>query len=148
MKRPWTSRRGIHHHSRRDDDARRRRDAPVPDNTGYITEGQFYLRNGRIEPFGSLSRLKQQVNGKTRPDHRTIANTMIQLYASYKETLEKQSMGFRMSNWGPETSEIRRTLRKGNDGPLGQHSSRKGARPRLDDSPIASNPKRRVFRRR
>ena len=35
---------------------------PVPDNTGYITEGQFYLRNGRIEPFGSLSRLKQQVN--------------------------------------------------------------------------------------
>ena len=37
---------------------------PVPDNTGYITEGQFYLRNGWIEPFGSLSRLKQVVNGK------------------------------------------------------------------------------------
>ena len=72
---------------------------PVPDNTGYITEGQFYLRKGRIEPFGSLSRLKQQVNGKTRSDHRTIMNTMIQLYASYKETLEKQSMGFNMSNW-------------------------------------------------
>ena len=72
---------------------------PVPDNTGYITEGQFYLKPGRIEPFGSLSRLKQQVNGKTRSDHRTIMNTMIQLYASYKETLEKQSMGFRMSNW-------------------------------------------------
>ncbi len=72
---------------------------PVPDNTGYITEGQFYLKHGRIEPFGSLSRLKQQVNGKTRSDHRTIMNTMIQLYASYKETLEKQSMGFRMSAW-------------------------------------------------
>ena len=72
---------------------------PVPDNTGYITEGQFYLKHGRIEPCGSLSRLKQQVNGKTRSDHRTIMNTMIQLYASYKETLEKQSMGFRMSNW-------------------------------------------------
>lgn len=72
---------------------------PVPDNTGYITEGQFYLKNGRIEPFGSLSRLKQQVNGKTRDDHRTIMDTMIQLYASYKETLEKQSMGFRMSEW-------------------------------------------------
>ena len=72
---------------------------PVPDNTGYITEGQFYLRKGRIEPFGSLSRLKQQVNGKTRSDHRTIMNTMIQLYASFKETLEKQSMGFRMSSW-------------------------------------------------
>ena len=72
---------------------------PVPDNTGYITEGQFYLRNGRIEPFGSLSRLKQLVNDKTRADHRTIANSMIQLYASYKETLEKQAMGFRMSGW-------------------------------------------------
>jgi V/A-type H+-transporting ATPase subunit B len=72
---------------------------PVPDNTGYITEGQFYLKNGRIEPFGSLSRLKQQVNGKTRDDHRTIMDTMIQLYASYRETLEKQSMGFRMSAW-------------------------------------------------
>jgi V/A-type H+-transporting ATPase subunit B len=72
---------------------------PVPDNTGYITEGQFYLRQGRIEPFGSLSRLKQCVNGKTRDDHRTIMNTMIQLYAGFKETLEKQSMGFRMSDW-------------------------------------------------
>ncbi|HNX53382.1 MAG TPA: V-type ATP synthase subunit B, partial [Pontiellaceae bacterium] len=72
---------------------------PVPDNTGYITEGQFYLKHGRIEPFGSLSRLKQQVNGKTRADHRTIMDTMIQLYAAYKETLEKQSMGFRMSGW-------------------------------------------------
>lgn len=72
---------------------------PVPDNTGYITEGQFYLRNGRIEPFGSLSRLKQLVNDKTRPDHRTIMNSMIQLYAAYKETLEKQAMGFRMSAW-------------------------------------------------
>jgi V/A-type H+-transporting ATPase subunit B len=72
---------------------------PVPDNTGYITEGQFYLRNGRIEPFGSLSRLKQQVNGDTRDDHRTIMNTLIQLYAGYKETQEKQSMGFRMSKW-------------------------------------------------
>ncbi len=72
---------------------------PVPDNTGYITEGQFYLRNGRIEPFGSLSRLKQLVNGRTRDDHRTIMNTMIQLYAGYRETLEKRSMGFRMSDW-------------------------------------------------
>ncbi len=104
---------------------------PVPDNTGYITEGQFYLKNGRIEPFGSLSRLKQQVNkGKsystlqrsvlsqaeaaesaekerawfrehntTREDHRTIMDAMIKLYAQYKETVEKQSMGFRMSDW-------------------------------------------------
>ena len=107
---------------------------PVPDNTGYITEGQFYLKNGRIEPFGSLSRLKQQVNkgvdlgnpdqrsylmGKvldgakteitdkellrkantTRYDHRTLMDAMIKLYAQYKETIEKQSMGFKMSDW-------------------------------------------------
>jgi len=72
---------------------------PIPDNTGYITEGQLYLKNGVIEPFGSLSRLRQLVNGQTRPDHRTIMNTMIQLFASYRQTLEKQAMGFRMSNW-------------------------------------------------
>ncbi len=72
---------------------------PVPDNTGYITEGQFYLRNGRIEPFGSLSRLKQQVNQRTRDDHRTLMDTMIQHYAGYRETMEKHAMGFRMSDW-------------------------------------------------
>jgi len=72
---------------------------PVPDNTGYITEGQFYLKNGRIEPFGSLSRLKQQVNKDTREDHRAIMDGMIQLYAQYLETEEKRSMGFRMSEW-------------------------------------------------
>ena len=72
---------------------------PVPDNTGYITEGQFYLKNGRIEPFGSLSRLKQNVNGKTRNDHRALMDNMIKLYSSYKDTLEKKSMGFMMSEW-------------------------------------------------
>ncbi len=72
---------------------------PVPDNTGYITEGQFYLVGGRIEPFGSLSRLKQQVNSKTRPDHRTLMDAMIRLYSDFKSTLEKQSMGFQMSAW-------------------------------------------------
>jgi len=72
---------------------------PVPDNTGYITEGQFYLRNGRIEPFGSLSRLKQFVNDKTRADHRKIMDRMIQLYANYRSTEEKRSMGFRMTEW-------------------------------------------------
>ena len=72
---------------------------PVPDNTGYITEGQYYLKGGRIEPFGSLSRLKQNVNGKTRKDHRALMDGMIRLYSSYKETLEKKSMGFAMSSW-------------------------------------------------
>ncbi|MBR3954842.1 MAG: V-type ATP synthase subunit B [Clostridia bacterium] len=72
---------------------------PVPDNTGYITEGQYYLKGGRIEPFGSLSRLKQNVNGKTRKDHRALMDAMIRLYSSYKETLEKKNMGFAMSRW-------------------------------------------------
>lgn len=72
---------------------------PVPDNTGYITEGQYYLKGGRIEPFGSLSRLKQNVNGKTRNDHRALMDGMIKLYSAYKESLEKRSMGFLMSEW-------------------------------------------------
>ena len=72
---------------------------PGPDNTGYITEGQYYLKGGRIEPFGSLSRLKQNVNGKTRKDHRALMDAMIRLYSSYKETLEKKNMGFSMSRW-------------------------------------------------
>lgn len=72
---------------------------PVPDNTGYITEGQFYLRGGRIEPFGSLSRLKQQVNGKTRDDHRAIMDACIQLYAECRSSREKRDMGFEMSVW-------------------------------------------------
>jgi V/A-type H+/Na+-transporting ATPase subunit B len=72
---------------------------PVPDNTGYITEGQFYLHNGYIDPFGSLSRLKQLVNSKTRKDHRAIMDGMIRLYSQFRETEEKKSMGFRMSPW-------------------------------------------------
>ncbi|MBQ7534947.1 MAG: V-type ATP synthase subunit B [Stomatobaculum sp.] len=72
---------------------------PVPDNTGYITEGQYYLKGGHIEPFGSLSRLKQNVNGKTRDDHRALMDGMIRLYAQYKGSLEKKSMGFTMTEW-------------------------------------------------
>jgi V/A-type H+-transporting ATPase subunit B len=73
---------------------------PVPDNTGYITEGQFYLSGGSIDPFGSLSRLKQQVIGKvTREDHGDIANTQIRLYAESKKAKERESMGFKPSKW-------------------------------------------------
>jgi V/A-type H+-transporting ATPase subunit B len=46
-----------------------------------------------------LSRLKQQVNKNTREDHRIVMDAMIKLYAAYKETVEKQSMGFKMSSW-------------------------------------------------
>lgn len=73
---------------------------PIPDNTGYITEGQFYLHGGRIDPFGSLSRLKQQVIGKvTREDHGDLANTQIRLYADSKKAKERESMGFKLSRW-------------------------------------------------
>ena len=86
---------------------------PVPDNTGYITEGQFYLKNERIEPFGSLSRLKQQVNKNTREDHRTVMDAMIKLYAQYKETVEKQSMGFKMSEWDEKLLKYGRDFERG-----------------------------------
>lgn len=71
---------------------------PVPDNTGYITEGQFYLHNGYIDPFGSLSRLKQRVIGKaTREDHAQIMNTMIRFYSGSVEAQKKQAMAFELS---------------------------------------------------
>ena len=71
---------------------------PVPDNTGYITEGQFYLHNGVIDPFGSLSRLKQHVIGKaTREDHGQIMNTMIRFYSGGVEAQKKQDMAFELS---------------------------------------------------
>ncbi|PKN27713.1 MAG: V-type ATP synthase subunit B [Deltaproteobacteria bacterium HGW-Deltaproteobacteria-21] len=73
---------------------------PVPDNTGYITEGQFYLHNGVIDPFGSLSRLKQNVVSKvTRKDHNDIMNTMIRLYSDCRESRNKIAMGFKLSKW-------------------------------------------------
>jgi V/A-type H+/Na+-transporting ATPase subunit B len=71
---------------------------PVPDNTGYITEGQFYLKGGRIEPFGSLSRLKQHVIGKrTRDDHGAVMNTMIRFYSGARDAAQKEAMAFDLS---------------------------------------------------
>jgi len=73
---------------------------PIPDNTGYITEGQYFLQNGVIDPFGSLSRLKQLVIGKsTREDHSIIANITIRLYAEALKGRERESMGFKLSSW-------------------------------------------------
>ncbi len=73
---------------------------PVPDNTGYITEGQFYLHHKKIDPFGSLSRLKQLVIGKvTREDHGELANTMVRLFAESKKAKERHAMGFKLSPW-------------------------------------------------
>ena len=63
---------------------------PIPDLTGYITEGQIILsrelyRKGIMPPIDvlpSLSRLKDKGigEGKTRADH---SNTMNQLFAAY-----------------------------------------------------------------
>lgn len=73
---------------------------PVPDNTGYITEGQFYLHDKMIDPFGSLSRLKQHVIGKvTREDHSQIMNTMIRFYANAVEAEKKKAMAFELTSF-------------------------------------------------
>jgi V/A-type H+-transporting ATPase subunit B len=73
---------------------------PVPDNTGYITEGQLYLHDGVIDPFGSLSRLKQNVIGKrTREDHGAVMNTMIRLYSEARDAQQKQAMAFDLSDY-------------------------------------------------
>lgn len=86
---------------------------PIPDNTGYITEGQFYLHNRKIDPFGSLSRLKQLVIGKvTREDHGDLANGMIRLYAEAKKARERQSMGFKLSRWDEKLLNYSRQFEK------------------------------------
>lgn len=73
---------------------------PVPDNTGYITEGQFYLHDGIIDPFGSLSRLKQHVIGKeTREDHSAVMNTMIRFYSGARDAERKHAMAFELSDY-------------------------------------------------
>lgn len=78
----------------------------IPDNTGYITEGQLYLRadsdSGKIivDPFRSLSRLKQLVQGKkTREDHSQIMNAGVRLYADAQNAKTKLENGFDLSDY-------------------------------------------------
>jgi V/A-type H+-transporting ATPase subunit B len=86
---------------------------PVPDNTGYITEGQFYLHDGVLDPFGSLSRLKQHVIGKvTREDHSQIMNTMIRFYAQGTEAEKKQAMAFELSPFDEKLLKFGRLFRE------------------------------------
>jgi V/A-type H+-transporting ATPase subunit B len=66
---------------------------PVPDNTGYITEGQFFLENGKLKLARSLSRLKQQVNDDTRNDHRAIMTAMASLLADAEKAHEAAEVG-------------------------------------------------------
>lgn len=86
---------------------------PVPDNTGYITEGQFYLHSGVIDPFGSLSRLKQNVIGKTtREDHSQIMNTMIRFYSESRDAAQKQAMAFDLSDYDHQLLKFGALFRK------------------------------------
>jgi V-type H+-transporting ATPase subunit B len=68
---------------------------PIPDLTGYITEGQIYvdrqLHNRQIYPpinvLPSLSRLMKSAIGvgMTRPDHPPVSNQLYANYALYKD---------------------------------------------------------------
>ena len=71
---------------------------PIPDLTGYITEGQIILSrdlykkgiNPPIDVLPSLSRLKDKGigRGKTREDHADTLNQLFAAYASGKESKE------------------------------------------------------------
>ncbi|MDF1548384.1 MAG: V-type ATP synthase subunit B [Bacteroidales bacterium] len=82
----------------------------IPDNTGYITEGQLFLRKDTdigkviIDPFRSLSRLKQLVIGtKTREDHPQVMNASIRLYADAANAKTKLENGFDLSDYDERT---------------------------------------------
>tara|TARA_R110002049_G_scaffold1113_2_gene8208 strand:- start:14042 stop:15373 length:1332 start_codon:yes stop_codon:yes gene_type:complete len=85
---------------------------PVPDNTGYITEGQFYMKDGYLELFGSLSRLKQQVNDKTRPDHRSIMNAMARLLSEAEERVKAQKFGSVKDDYSLRLLDYRKSFQK------------------------------------
>ncbi len=75
---------------------------PIPDLTGYITEGQIILSrdlyrrgiNPPIDVLPSLSRLKDKGIGenKTREDHSDLMNQLFAAYAQGKEVLELASI--------------------------------------------------------
>jgi V/A-type H+-transporting ATPase subunit B len=78
----------------------------IPDNTGYITEGQLFLKHDTdigkviVDPFRSLSRLKQNVIGKkTREDHPQVMNALIRLYADAADAKTKRENGFDLNDY-------------------------------------------------
>lgn len=82
----------------------------IPDNTGYITEGQLFLRNDAeigkviVDPFRSLSRLKQLVIGKkTREDHPQVMNAAVRLYSDAANARTKLENGFDLSDYDQRT---------------------------------------------
>ncbi|TAJ15580.1 V-type ATP synthase subunit B [Marinilabiliaceae bacterium JC017] len=84
----------------------------IPDNTGYITEGQLFLRRDTeigkviVDPFRSLSRLKQLVIGKqTRTDHPQVMNAAVRLFADAANARTKMENGFDLSDYDERTLE-------------------------------------------
>ena len=82
----------------------------IPDNTGYITEGQLFLRRDTdigkviVDPFRSLSRLKQLVIGKkTREDHPQVMNAAVRLYADAANAKTKLENGFDLTDYDQRT---------------------------------------------
>ena len=82
----------------------------IPDNTGYIKEGQLFLRKDTeigkviVDPFRSLSRLKQLVIGKkTRKDHPQVMNAAIRLYADAANARTKMENGFDLTDYDRRT---------------------------------------------
>lgn len=87
----------------------------IPDNTGYITEGQLYLRRDTeigkviIDPFRSLSRLKQLVIGtSTRADHPQVMNACVRLYADASGAMTKRENGFDLTEYDERTLKFAR----------------------------------------
>jgi len=87
----------------------------IPDNTGYITEGQLFLRRDTdigkviVDPFRSLSRLKQLVIGKkTREDHGQVMNAAVRLYADAANARTKQENGFDLTDYDERTLQFAR----------------------------------------
>ena len=87
----------------------------VPDNTGYITEGQLFLRKDSdtgkviVDPFRSLSRLKQLVIGKkTREDHPQVMNAAVRLYSDAANARTKLENGFDLSDYDERTLKFAR----------------------------------------
>ncbi|MGF7138497.1 V-type ATP synthase subunit B [Roseimarinus sediminis] len=87
----------------------------IPDNTGYITEGQLFLRRDTdigkviVDPFRSLSRLRGLVIGKkTREDHKDIMDASVRLYADAANAKTKQENGFDLTEYDERTLKFAR----------------------------------------
>ena len=87
----------------------------IPDNTGYITEGQLFLKREAdinkvvVDPFRSLSRLKQLViSKKTREDHGQLMNTCVRLFADAANAKTKKENGFDISAYDERCLEFAR----------------------------------------